>query len=179
MENINSTNKGRDILLANKPPIVPWRTERMPQRIQRHSRVTLHRSTHPKWKQEQAEKSRPSKQQHYWKRTEYWEESWRLEKICCRSISSERPSVYADAKSSNNNNNNNDDNNKEVNNDNNKWYMHNPVPVLENDTHKVLWDFDIHRDHLISARRPDLIITNKKKREFAKLSTLLSRRTTE
>ena len=48
---------GRDILLANKLWIVPWRTERMPQRNQRHSRVTLHRSTHPKWKQEQTEKS--------------------------------------------------------------------------------------------------------------------------
>ena len=23
----------------------------------------------------------------------------------------------------------------------NKWYMCNPVPVLENDTHKLLWDF--------------------------------------
>ena len=46
----------------------------------------------------------------------------------------------------------------------NKWYMHNPAPVQENDTHKLLWDFDIHTDHLISARRPDLIIINKKKR---------------
>ena len=42
----------------------------------------------------------------------------------------------------------------------NKWYMHNPASVLENDTHKHLWDFDIHTDHLISARRPDLIIIN-------------------
>ena len=24
----------------------------------------------------------------------------------------------------------------------NKWYMHNPAPVLEIDTHKLLWDFD-------------------------------------
>ena len=38
--------------------------------------------------------------------------------------------------------------------------MHNPAPVLENDTHKLLWDFDIYTDHL----RPDLIIINKKKR---------------
>ena len=30
-------------------------------------------------------------------------------------------------------------------------------------THKLLWDFDIHTHHLISARRPDLIIINKKK----------------
>ena len=47
----------------------------------------------------------------------------------------------------------------------NKWYMHNPAPVLENDTHKLLWDFDIQTDHLISARRPDLIIINKKKKK--------------
>ena len=44
----------------------------------------------------------------------------------------------------------------------NKWYMHNPAPVLKNDTH-TLWDFDIQTDHLILARRPDLIIINKKK----------------
>ncbi len=42
--------------------------------------------------------------------------------------------------------------------------MHNPAHVLENNTHKVLWDFDIHTDHRISARRPDLVIINKKKR---------------
>ena len=41
--------------------------------------------------------------------------------------------------------------------------MHNPAPVLENDTHKLLRDFDIQTDHLISARRPDIIIINKKK----------------
>ena len=44
----------------------------------------------------------------------------------------------------------------------NKWYMHNPAAVLENDTHKL---FDILTDHLISARRPDLIIIYKKKKE--------------
>ena len=42
--------------------------------------------------------------------------------------------------------------------------MHNPAPVLENDTHNLLWDFYIQTDHLISARKPDLIIINKKKR---------------
>ena len=56
--------------------------------------------------------------------------------------------------------------------------MHNPEPVLENDTHKLLLDFDIQTHHVISVRRPDLIIINKK-REFAKFSTLLSRLTTE
>ena len=42
--------------------------------------------------------------------------------------------------------------------------MNNPAPVLENDSHKLLMDFDIQTDHLIPARRPDLIIINKKKR---------------
>ena len=42
----------------------------------------------------------------------------------------------------------------------NEWYMHNPASVLENDTHKLLWDFDIHTDHLVSAKRLDLIIIN-------------------
>ena len=40
--------------------------------------------------------------------------------------------------------------------------MHNQEPVLENDTHKLLWDFDIQTDHLILTQRPDLIIINKK-----------------
>ena len=42
---------------------------------------------------------------------------------------------------------------------------HNPAPVLENDTHKLLWDFSIQTDHQIPARRPDLIIINKKKKK--------------
>ena len=59
--------------------------------------------------------------------------------------------------------------------------MHNPEPVLENDTNKLQLDLDIHTDHIIWARRPDLIIIKKKKKkkEFAKLSTLLSRLTIE
>ena len=39
--------------------------------------------------------------------------------------------------------------------------MHNPRSVLENETH---WVFEIQKDHLISARRPDLIMINKKER---------------
>ena len=49
----------------------------------------------------------------------------------------------------------------------NKWYMHNRAPVLENASHKLLWDFNIQTDRLIPARRPNLIIINKK-RELAK-----------
>ena len=50
-----------------------------------------------------------------------------------------------------------------------KWYIHNPAPVLENDTHKLLWDFDIQTDHLITARGPDLKIINKKKKRTFKI----------
>ena len=46
--------------------------------------------------------------------------------------------------------------------------MHNQVSVLENDTHKLLWDIDIQTDHLILARRPVLIIINKKKKKKEK-----------
>ena len=44
--------------------------------------------------------------------------------------------------------------------------MENPAPVLENDTYKLLWDLNIQTDHLISTRRPDLIIISKKKRIY-------------
>ena len=40
--------------------------------------------------------------------------------------------------------------------------MYNPTSVLENDMHKLQWDFDKQTDHLISARRPDQVIINKK-----------------
>ena len=46
--------------------------------------------------------------------------------------------------------------------------MQNPAPVLEIDTHKLLWDFNIQTDHLIPTRRPDLIIINKKKKKKKK-----------
>ena len=50
----------------------------------------------------------------------------------------------------------------------NKRYMYNPESVLENETQKVPWNFDIQTDHLISSRRSDLVIVNKKKKEEKK-----------
>ena len=43
--------------------------------------------------------------------------------------------------------------------------MHNPEYILENDTQKLLWDFDIQTDPLILARRPDLNRQKKKKKK--------------
>ena len=48
----------------------------------------------------------------------------------------------------------------------NKWYMHNPESVQENETHKILRDFAIQTSHLILARRPDLVIIKKKKKNL-------------
>ena len=47
--------------------------------------------------------------------------------------------------------------------------MHNPAPVLENDTHKLLWDFNVQTDHLIPATKPDQIIINNKKKRTCKI----------
>ena len=45
----------------------------------------------------------------------------------------------------------------------NKWYMHNPESVRENERHKILGNFEIQTDPLILARWPGLIIINKKR----------------
>ena len=42
--------------------------------------------------------------------------------------------------------------------------MYNPEYFMEKETHKLLWDFDIETEYLIPARRPDLVIVNKKKK---------------
>ena len=53
-------------------------------------------------------------------------------------------------------------------NNTNKLHIHNPESVLENETHNILWDFEIRMDHQISARRPDLVLVNKKKKKKKK-----------
>ena len=45
---------------------------------------------------------------------------------------------------------------------NEKWHEHVPEPVLENDGCKILWDFAIQTDHVIEARRPDMIFVEKR-----------------
>ena len=45
-----------------------------------------------------------------------------------------------------------------------KWYEHEPESVLENEDYKILWDFSIQTDHVIEARRPGLVVADKKDR---------------
>ena len=46
-----------------------------------------------------------------------------------------------------------------------KWYEHEPESVLENEDYKILWDFSIQTDHVTEARRPDLVVVDKKERK--------------
>ena len=46
-----------------------------------------------------------------------------------------------------------------------KWYEHVPEEVVENEEVKVLWDIDVQCDNVIEARRPDIILIDKKKRK--------------
>ena len=45
-----------------------------------------------------------------------------------------------------------------------KWCEHEPESVLENEDYKILWHFSIQTDHVIEARRPDLVEFDKKDR---------------
>ena len=42
-----------------------------------------------------------------------------------------------------------------------KWYEHEPESFLENEDYEILWDFSIQTDHVIEARRPDLVVADK------------------
>ena len=41
--------------------------------------------------------------------------------------------------------------------------MNKPESESENEMHKILWNFEIQTDHLISARRPDQELINEKR----------------
>ena len=45
-----------------------------------------------------------------------------------------------------------------------KLYEHEPKSVLENEYYKILWDFSIQVDHVIEARKPNLVLVDKKRR---------------
>ena len=47
--------------------------------------------------------------------------------------------------------------------------MHDPESVLMNESLKILLDFEIQTDHLISARRSNIAIGNKKKKRIYRI----------
>jgi hypothetical protein len=46
-----------------------------------------------------------------------------------------------------------------------KWYEHTPDGVVESDHVKILWDINVQCDNVIPARRPDIIVIDKEKKE--------------
>ena len=42
-----------------------------------------------------------------------------------------------------------------------KWYEHQPKGVVETDTAKILWDFNMQTDNELQARRPDILLHDK------------------
>ena len=58
------------------------------------------------------------------------------------------------------------------------WELCKPEFVLENETYKILSDFEIQIDHPISPRQPDLMLI-KKKKEFVIYWILPFRQNTE
>ena len=44
-----------------------------------------------------------------------------------------------------------------------KWYQYEPETVVENENSKILWDMNIQTDHVIEARRPDMVVIDKAK----------------
>ena len=45
----------------------------------------------------------------------------------------------------------------------NKWYVHNPISVTENETHEIVRDFENQTHHLVLDRRLEQLFINKKK----------------
>ena len=43
------------------------------------------------------------------------------------------------------------------------WFEHEPESAAENKHFKIIWDFTIQCDHMIEARRPDIVVVDKVK----------------
>ena len=48
---------------------------------------------------------------------------------------------------------------------NEKWFLHEPEPVQENERCKWLWDFTIQTDKVLEHWRPDIVVIDKGKKE--------------
>ena len=48
---------------------------------------------------------------------------------------------------------------------NEKWHEHKPECVMENNEYRIYWDFMILCDRMIEARKPDIVIIEKRRKE--------------
>ena len=60
-----------------------------------------------------------------------------------------------------------------------KWYEHRAEKVAENDKVKLLWDFHMQTDHVIEARRPDIVLVKKKEATAVIVDIASARRYTD
>ena len=51
-----------------------------------------------------------------------------------------------------------------------KWYTHMPKPVYEEGDVTVLWNQAVHTDREVTANRSDIIIKNKKEKNYGLLA---------
>ena len=51
-----------------------------------------------------------------------------------------------------------------------KWYMHKPKQTLKSEECKILWDFPIKRGKQLEHNRPDITMTDKKKKHASLLT---------
>ena len=87
------------------------------------------------------------------------------ETSCCYLNSRERPLANAGVRNRENNNNNNNNNNI---NNNNKSHK-SKCSKLENDTHKLLWDFNIQTDHPNPGQKTRPYNNQQKKKRICKI----------
>ena len=50
-----------------------------------------------------------------------------------------------------------------------KWYIQKPESILDNERHKILWNFLMQTDCLIPVRKPDLVLIYKKIKKSEKI----------
>lgn len=53
-----------------------------------------------------------------------------------------------------------------------QWYEHYPEGAAETDEVKIFWEVNIQCDHLVEAKRPDMILINKHERNALSLALL-------
>ena len=54
-----------------------------------------------------------------------------------------------------------------------KWYEHCPERVVEEDDVKLIWDINVQCDNFMEARRPDLILVDKKAKTYVIINVAL------
>ena len=54
------------------------------------------------------------------------------------------------------------------------WYEHKPESVIENKNLKILWDFIIQCDHMIEAKRPDIVVVDNVEKETMIINVAIS-----